>query len=230
MADRCTPGCSRESPICDQRDASIDTVIAADGLGRCHHLRHSAASRALVADNDDFAGLNQALSHCVVGLLLTVEDPRLRVDNLTLIIGAGRVFDDRAVRRKVALQDRNGALLLHLLHRENNLLPLQSVVMQISQIPIEPVILLQILQVFSQGLARHGHDIQIQIIPQHPLHHRNAAGEPECLCDLCSGRIDIADMRNLMVDLIEELDRQLHTGLSCNRGQMQRCVRGSADG
>ena len=138
-----------------------------------------------------------------------IEHPCLGVDHLTLVHGAGGILQHAALRGDIALQNGHGALLGCLFYGENHLIPLQAIVVEIAQIALEPVVLVKILQILTQSLAGDGHHIQIQHIPQHPLHHGHAAGKPEGLCQLCTGGIDVAQMGHLMIDLIKQLDRQL---------------------
>ena len=229
MSDGCPSGCSGKAPVGNQRHISVNSLIAADRLGGRNHLRHAAAAGAFVTDNDDLSRVDLFPHHCVIGILLAVEYPRLRIDHLPLVLRTGGIFDHRALRRNVSLQDGNRALFFYLFDRKNNLLPLKTIIVQISKIPLKPVVLPELLQIFSERLSRHSQDIQIQIIAQHPLHHGNTARKPEALCQLRSGRIHISDVRNPVIDLIEQLNRKLHTGLPCNGGQMERCVGGAAD-
>ena len=165
-----------------------------------------------------------------MGVLLVVEHAGLGVDHLALVHGAGGILQHAALRRDVALQDGNGALFGGLFHRENHLIPLQAVVVQIAQVPFKPIILLQVLQVLAQGLAGGGHHVQIQHVPQHPLDHGHTAGEPEGFRQLRAGGIDVAQVGHLMVDLVEQLDGEVIAQLSCDGGQMDGGVCGAADG
>ena len=159
-----------------------------------------------------------------------IEHPCLGVDHLTLVHGAGGILQHAALRGDIALQNGYGALLGCLFYGENHLIALQTVVVEIAQIALEPVVLVKILQILTQSLAGDGHHIQIQHIPQHPLNHGHAARKPERLRQLRAGGVDIAQMGHLMVDLVEELDRQVIAQLPGDGGQVDGGVGGAADG
>ena len=142
---------------------------------------------------------------------------------------AGGVLDHRAAGGEIAPQNRQGADL-RLLRGEDHILPLESVVVQIADVPVEKVVRPQVLQVFSQGLAGAGHHAQIQMVPQEPLHHGDAAGEPEVLAEVFAAGIDTAQVGDHPVDLIEELRPEVDAQLSCNGGQVDHGVCGAADG
>ena len=159
-----------------------------------------------------------------------IEYTSLGVDDLTLIVCAGGVFEHAALGSDIALQDSDRALFRRLVHREDDLIALETVVMQITEVALEPVVLVQILEVLAQRLAGDGHDVQIEHVAQQPLYHRYAAGEPERFGQMGAGRIDVAQMRDLMVDLVEQLDRQIIAELSCDRREMDGAVGRAADG
>ena len=165
-----------------------------------------------------------------MGVLLVVEHPGLGVDHLPLVHGAGGVFQHAALGGNIALENSHRALFRGLFHREDHLIPLQAIVVEIAQIALEPVVLVKILQILTQSLAGDGHHIQIQHIPQHPLNHGHAARKPERLRQLRAGGVDIAQMGHLMVDLVEELDRQVIAQLPGDGGQVDGGVGGAADG
>ena len=230
MADGSAAGSTGEPAVGDQCHRAVDPLVAADGLGGHQHLGHTAATGALIADDDDFAGIDLVVDHGIVGVLLMVEHPGLGVDHFPLVHGAGGVLEHGALGSDVALQDGHRALLGSLLHREDHLVAGQAVVGKVAQVPVEPVVLVQVLQILAQGLAGDGHHVQIQHIPQHPLHHGDAAGEPEGLRQLGAGGEDVAQVGHLMVDLVEELDGQVIAQLPGDGGQMDGGVGGATDG
>ena len=60
-------------------------------------------------------------------------------------------------------------------------------------------------QVIAQRAARHRQHIQIQIIAQIPLHQRNTAREPQHLGDILAARLDVGQVRDFIIDAIEQL-------------------------
>ena len=223
-------GRAGETAVRDERHRAVDPLVADNGLGGHQHLRHTAAAGAFIADNDDLAGIDLIVDHGIVGVLLVVEHAGLGIDDFALIHGAGGILQHAAFGGNIALQDRHRAFFGSLFHGEDHLIALQAIVVQVAQIALEPVVLMQILQIFTQRLAGDGHHVQIQHIPQHPLHHGNAAGEPEGFRQLRAGGIDVAQMRHLMVDLVKQLNGEIIPQLSGDGGQMNGGVGGTADG
>ena len=230
VADGGAAGGAGEAAVGDQGHGAVDPLVADDGFGGHQHLGHTAAAGALIADDDHFTGIDLVVYHRVMGVLLTVEHAGHGVDHLPLVHGAGGVLQHSALGGDVAFQDGHGTLLGGLLHGEDHLVPGQAVVGQIPQVPVKPVVLLQVLQVLAQRLAGDGHHVQIQHIPQHPLYHGHAAGKPEGLGQLGAGGVDVAQVGDLVVDLVEQLDGQVIAQLPGDGGQVNGGVGRAADG
>ena len=88
--------------------SSSDVLAEAGALDRAgdgEHLAHArAALRALVADDDDVAGLERALGDGVHRALLAVEDPGGALEDVGVEAGG---LHDRALGRERAAQDRS---------------------------------------------------------------------------------------------------------------------------
>lgn len=82
-----------KTAVGDKRDALSKLFVAADCLGSIEHLRHTAAFRAFVADEDGVAFLNLMFQHGIKALLLAVERSGTE-DGVEHFFRAGRVLDD----------------------------------------------------------------------------------------------------------------------------------------
>ena len=159
-----------------------------------------------------------------------IEDPGPGVDYLTLVHGAGGVLQHAALRGNIALQNGDGPLFRGLFHREDHLFAGQAVVGQIPKVPVKPVVFLQVLQIFAQSFACDGHDVQVQHIPQQPLHHRHAAGKPEGFRQVLAGGIDVAQMGDLVIDFVKKVDGQVIAQFPSDGGEVNGGVGRPADG
>ena len=95
-----------EAPVGEQRDVLAE-ALAVDRRGDREHLAHAgAADRALVADDDDVAGLDPPGGDRVHRGLLALEHARRALVVAALV---ARELHDAAVGREVAAQDRQAA-------------------------------------------------------------------------------------------------------------------------
>ena len=102
--------------------------------------------------------------------------------------------------------------------------------MQIAFIAPVKAAFFDFFKILSQGMACNGHDVQIQIRSEFALYRGHASRKPEGFRQMFSAGINIPDMRNDMVDLIEQFRIQGDAKFPCDGGKMDRRVRGAADG
>ena len=144
-------------------------------------------------------------------------------------MAAGRIFDDCPVGSEVSPQDRDGSFFCGFLHREDHLIPFQSIVVKVSEISLKKIVSLKILQIFAECFSRDSHHIQMQHIFQVKFHHRHASGKPEGFRQMFAAGINVSEMGYLMVDLVEQLWFQVHSQFSGDRRKMDRGICGTAD-
>ena len=96
-----------EAPVGEQRDL-LAHLLAVDDRGGAEHLAHAgAALRALVADDQHFAGLVVALAHRRGAGILAVEHARDAFEHQRLQAGD---LQQRAVGREIAFQHHKPAI------------------------------------------------------------------------------------------------------------------------
>ena len=224
MADRGAPGRPGETAVRDQGYHPVQLPVADDRFRRHQHLRHAGSPRSFIADDHDLAAFDFTPDHCGVRGFLAVKHAR-GPPEAPHFFRAGGILDDRAFRRQVALQDRNGTGLLRPVWRQDHIFLLQCVIVQVSFAALEESALPQVLKVLSQRLPGDRHHVQVQVFAQQPLYGRNTAREPESFRQVLSAREDVPDVRNDPVDLVKFLNIQVDPKFPGNGRKVQRCVR-----
>ena len=109
MADGGALGGAGEAAVCDQGDGLVEAHAAHMAGGREHLAHAGAAGRALVADDDDVAGLNLAAEDGLAGVLLALEDAGGAAE-LHHLGCHGGLLHHGAVGREVAAHDFEAAV------------------------------------------------------------------------------------------------------------------------
>ena len=156
----------------------IQRLVVDDGIGRHVHFRHARAFRPFIADDNDGVLGILPLDDSVIGRFFRVEDQCLSRMMVHFRYGR-RVFDDPAVGGDIALHDGDRAVHFRLFRRRDDVFRFDAEIAQMSMAAGKEIVFPELFQIFAQSLARTGHDIEIQLIPDQPFHHGHAAGHPE---------------------------------------------------
>ena len=208
---------------------TVQGLVADNGLGGHEHFGHAAAPRAFVTDDDHVSRLNLFIDHGPVSVFFFVEYAG-RPCEAALGEGNGGIFYDAAFRGDIPFEDGNAAFLGLFFHRKDDLVPGQLVIGEIAQSSFEEIVAPEIFQIFAEGPAGHGHNVQIQHILQKQLHIRNAACKPETFRQMLSTGVQVAEVWHLMIDLVKKFDGHFIGQLPGDAGQVQRGVGAAADG
>src|SRR3954447_20069338 len=206
------PASATPPPPTPARPARAPRTPSGDG----QHLAHAgAAGRALVADDDDVAGLDLALRHGGHRRFLVLEHGRgaLVVDPLV----AGELHD-AAVGREVAAQDREAAGGLdRVVDRADDDLALG---------------LLRLGGVLADRAAGDGHRVLVE--PAELLQalddDGDAAGLVQVGGDVAAAGLEVAQHRGGRADAVEVVDVEVDPRLAGDRQQVQDAVGGAAGG
>ncbi len=195
---------------------SLPRAGALDGAGDREHLAHArAAARALVADDDDVAGLQGALGDGVHRALLAVEDAGGALEGLG--VEAGRLHDRALGGQRAAQDDEAAGLVDRVVHRVDD----RAVRVRRGDLG----------QVLGHRLAGHGERVAVQQtgVQQGPHHDRHAADAVDVGHDVPAERLDVGQVRRAVADPVEVLEREVDLRLVRDRQQVQDGVGGAAE-
>ena len=217
MADAGPLGAAAETAVGDQGHALAKTH-ADNGRGRGEHLRHAGpALGAAVADDHHIPFLDLAAQNSGLGLVLGFDPPG-RAAVLEHLFGHRRLFDHATVRGQISVEHGNTAEgMICFLHGPDDV-----------GIPH-----LNMFQIFTQGLAGNGHDLQIQArlgVEQFAHHRRYPAGLVQLLQAVRPAGDQAAEMGHPLAHLIEQGEGQIHPRLPGNGGHMEHRIGGAAQG
>ena len=230
MADDRAAACAGEAPVGNQCDAGCQLRVSADRLAGIEHLRHTAAARAFIADEDRIARLYLAVQNGGnAGFLTVVRSGAQRGGEH--ILRAGGVLDDTALGGKVALQDGNAAVgALGIVKAVDNILAgnrnaeMRGLFLQDLIAVLVEAVILQLLQILAQRLACDRQHVEMQ----HRLDFFHDAGHAACIIEVLGGpvagrtnvqqimRAAVHTVKGVCVDLNAELmgnGRQVHCGV-----------------
>src|SRR5262249_10880915 len=154
-------------------------------------------------------------------LRLVFEDTR-RTDVHVHLLGNGEGLHHRAVRGDVAPQDRDPAVgRERLVSRPDDLVPADLDVPQVAQ-PLSPEerVPVDLLEVLADGLAGDGEAVEVQQVAQLEHQGGHTAGVPEVLGRVDPGRHHVGHDRDVPVDAVEIVDRDLSACLPGDLGEV----------
>ena len=230
MTDSRALGGAGEAAIGDQGNARTQLGIAGDSLSGVEHLGHSGTLGALIANDNGIAGLDLVRQDGVDGVLLAIERTGLK-RGLEHLARNNRVLDDGALGGKVAVEDGDGAVgTKSLVKRANDVLALEVPFLQVAAALLVVTVVLKVLEVFAEGLAGDGHDIEVEHRLDLLHDARHAARIVEELRRPLTCGANVEQVVGATVQAIEVVGGHLDAKLAGNRGDMQQRVGGARNG
>ena len=176
------------------------------------------------------------VEHGVQTLLFAVEGAGAE-HGLEHLPGAGGVFDDRALRGQIALQDGDAAVGADGVgSRADDVGAGQldaaagiRLVQQLLAVLVEAV-RLQLVQILAQRLAGDGHSVEMEHIPDLLHDGRHAAGIVEELCGPAAGRADVQQVLCAAMETVEGVAVDGDAKFMGDSRQMEQGVGGAGDG
>ncbi len=219
-----------EAPIGNERDARPQLGIARDSLGRVEHLGHAGALGSLITDDHRIARLDLVREHRVNGVLLAIERTRAQRGLEHLARDHG-VLDHGALGSEVAVQDGDGAVRAEgVVEGTDHVLALKAPLGEIRLALLVVAARAQLVEVLAQGLARHGHHVEMQHRADLLHDARHAAGIVEELRGPLAGRANVQQVVGAAVQAVEVVGRNLDAELARDRGDVEQRVGGARDG
>jgi hypothetical protein len=147
----------------------------------------------------------------MIAIVLVLEDSR-RTGVHMHRLGHREGLHHGAIRSDVAPQDREPAVGgERIVARPDDLVCGDLEIPEIAEpLAHEELAVLDLLEVLTQGLAGDGDAVEVQHVAQLQHHRRHAAGVPEVLDRVPAGRLHVGEHRDLAMDAIEVVDRDLH--------------------
>ena len=215
MADDRAAACAGEAAVGDEGYAGSQLRVGADGLAGVEHLGHTAAARALVADEDGVAGFHLAVQHSGDALLLGV---------VGLGAQSGFKHGNAAVRTLGVIKAMNDVLAADRAGKACGLFRQNGIAVLVE------AVLLQLLQILAQRLASDGHHVQMQ----HGLDLLHHAGHAACivevLCGPIAGGTDIQQVVCAAMHPVKGVGVDLNAELVGDGGQVHGRVGGAGNG
>ena len=230
MADSRALGGAGEATVGDQGDARAQLGVTGDGLGGVEHLGHARTLGALVANDDGVAGLDLVRQDGADGVLLAVERTGLERSLEHLARNDG-VLNDSALGGKVAVHDGDGAVGAEgLVERTDDVLALEVPLLQVAAAFLVVAVVLEVLEVLAEGLARDGHNVEVEHRLDLLHDARHAARIVEELCRPLACGTNVEQVVGTTVQAIEVVGGHLDAKLAGDRGDVQQRVSGAGDG
>mmetsp|Transcript_31242 Transcript_31242/g.82783 ORF Transcript_31242/g.82783 Transcript_31242/m.82783 type:complete len:535 (-) Transcript_31242:39-1643(-) len=202
---------SREAAVSDESNVLAEAGSHHDRGGVEHLLHARPALGPLVANDDDAPTQRLVISrHRRHHVLLGVEAARGALKAHPLLAGN---LADRALRRKVALEDGDVTCGLDGgLERVDDVLPRHEAG--------------QLGQILGNRLARDRHAVAVQVaVLQHVLEHRGRASNGvEVLHDVLAARLEVGDEGRRRREPLEVVERQVDAGGARHGDQVDRGV------
>src|SRR5512143_1233437 len=213
MADARASRAARE-PAVREQDYRLTEPHAGYGRRRRKHLTHArSAFWSFITNDDHMTRLDLASENGLHGLLLGVEYDGHALELHHLVADRG-LFDDGPVRREIARKHGDAALfMIGLIERPDDVLVPHAAC----------------LSQCNDGFAAHGRRT-LELALEPGQHAGNAACRIEVFEIVMAARQHIANMRRRSADLVERIHRQCYTCLVRYRGDVERCIRGAAEG
>ena len=199
-----------ETAIRNQGNRVVQRLVIYDRIGSHVHFRHTGPFRTFIADNDDTILWNLPFNNRIIGSFFRVEYQRL-TNVMVHFRYRCRIFDNAAIRCNIPFH--NGYRTIHrsFFRRCNDIFRANTKVAQVTVAAFKEAIFPKCFQIFTQRLARAGHDIQVQLIPDQPFNHGHATGHPEHFTDIFAIRLYIYEVLDFAVDFIKDFRIQFDT-------------------
>ncbi|MCY1175363.1 hypothetical protein D9M73_155980 [compost metagenome] len=180
MADAEAARAAREATVGDQRNLFAQPKAIKRSRGRKHLTHAGAALRPFIADDDDFALVDQAPFHCRETLLLAIEHAR-RSGELEPV--HPRDLHDRAIGGERTAQANHAAP-----RRQRRLDVVNDLLVGVPG---------DLIDILAERLTRHRQAVAVEEAAfQHRLHqHVDATGLIHILGDILTTGFEIGDIR-----------------------------------
>ena len=141
------------------------------------------------------------------------------------------MLDDGALGSKVAVEDGDGAVgTKGLVKRANDVLALEVPLLQVAAALLVVTVVLKVLEVFAEGLAGDGHDIEVEHRLDLLHDARHAARIVEELRRPLACGANVEQVVGATVQAIEIVGGHLDAKLAGDRGDVQQRIGGTGDG
>ena len=210
MTDGSTSAGTAETSVSDESNCLVQ-LHSGKRTCRVEHLSHAGtALRALVSDNDNIAVNDLSIVYSIDSILFTVEYSR-RTAVLQHFRSHSTSLYNAAVLSDIAPHYRDAACLtVRLVNRSDDI-----VVLDIST-----------LDVFTDSFAGSSYETFVNetLLCQFAENSHQSAGTVKVMHVSVACRSQMAEIRNLGAELIEDIQIQLNTGLVGDSQQMEHAV------